>query len=109
MPMRPWPWMIVASRRPRAESRWACTGAASPGSTLVALVTVGGPPVIASSDARPKTDVGCASRGLGRGGERFLGWLLEPGGHLPVAHDHGPATQERGFLDIRRDDEDGRS
>ena len=45
MAMRPWPWIIVASRRPAGGLGRRQAGAASPGSAALTMVTVGGPPV----------------------------------------------------------------
>src|SRR5918994_4768401 len=103
IPMRPWPWMIVASRRPRADSLVATAGAGS-WSTAVTSVTVGGPPV--DRGCGPSADGGGASRSLRRGGEGFLGRVLQSSGQLAVAHDQGVTAEQRRLLDVGRDHED---
>src|SRR5258705_13577116 len=104
MARRPWPWMIVATRRPRADSLRTMAGAESSGSTALTLVTVGGPPVdrgVVGSVRR------VASRSLGSRGEGFFGWMLELGGELPVTHHEDGATEQGCLLDVGGDDEDG--
>src|SRR6478752_3585167 len=104
--MRPWPWMIVASRRPRADSLRARTGAASPGTTVEGSVTVGGPPV-GRGIGRTVPSVGsCSLRG---DGESLFGRMLDPGGQLAPAHHEGRPAEERCLLDVGGDYQHGRS
>src|SRR3954454_20432143 len=102
--MRPWPWMIVASRRPRADSLRARTGAASAGAMVLGSVTVGGPPV-GRGIGRSVPSVGSCS--LCGDGESLFGGMLDPGGELAAPHHEGGPTKQRRLLDVGGDHEDG--
>src|SRR4051794_28820587 len=90
--IRPWPWMIVASRRPRADSFRARTGAASAGAIVLGSVTVGGPPVDRGI-GRSLSSVG--SRSLCGDGESLFGGVFDAGGQLAAAHHEGRPAEQR--------------